>query len=243
MADIKQAQLVGLVNWLVARLPAAVSILLRGSSVCRASEVYPPWDIDIVVVTDVAAITIGDAAKLASEVTDALLLPIPVDLLVVNRAALFRSETHVHTRILLNHGSMHLWGEDLMADLPQQTLDPINARHVGLELLRTVDIKMRLLETRLTDESLSVQEFSGRAKSLSKAALRLACIESMSQHARYIRTPSECMRIWQARGAGSVSKSSQYVFEALSGVEMDVIRPLLTAIRQMKRHAQGFVLL
>ena len=224
--------------WLARQVLDSSSVYLRGSSALRQGQRFPPWDIDIVLVTESTALPLRDAAKLAARATRACDSQMPVDLLVVRKLDLLTNDKQVHTQILLCHESVLLWGQDVLSDVPRHALDSATAKKVGPQLIQTAEVKLREFVSRLASGDVCDREFEGRSKSLAKAGLRLACIESLVRYGRFVRSPDDCVQVWQASEQHSVKASASLAYQALGGVARTDAVLLCEAVEQMKLYAQ-----
>lgn len=223
-----------LAEWIADRISGSVSIYLRGSSASDfAGDGFAPWDIDIVAVTDAPAPSFGTASNVAALATQECNLGAPVDLFVVRTVDLIESDKQALTRLLLSAGSLLLWGEDILSHVPQQSRDAATARLIAPELLRTACVKSDAFVSRVASGGVDDHEFDGRAKSLAKAGLRLACVESLVRHGRFVRKPSDCMMIWQASANPVVVTSASVAYRALGAVAREDAVSFIDAIGQL----------
>jgi hypothetical protein len=230
----------GIALWLVQQVVDSVSIYLRGSSVLPHGQEFPPWDIDIVLVTESLAIPLSDAAKLAARATLACGTQTPVDLFVVCKEDLLRSDKQLYSRVLLHHESVLLWGQDILCDVPRDTLNVATAKMVASELIRTVDVKRAQFVSRISTGDIEEREFEGRSKSLAKAGLRLACIESLVQSGEFVRSPADCMQVWQSSEHPDVKASASLVYQSLSGIARTDAVLLCKAVENMRLYVQRY---
>lgn len=230
----------GIALWLVQEVVDSVSVYLRGSSALPHGQEFSPWDIDIVLVTQSLAAPLSGAAKLAARATQACGTQTPVDLFVVRKEDLLNSDKQCHSRVLLHHESVLLWGQDILCDVPRHALDSATAKMVAPELIRTVAVKREQFVSRMAIRDIDEREFEGRSKSLAKAGLRLACIESLVRSGEFVRSPADCMKVWQSSEHPGVKQSASLVYQALSGIARAEAVLLCEAVDEMRLYVQRY---
>jgi hypothetical protein len=241
MSEQAQHKYYGIAIWLVQQVPDSVSVYLRGSSALPKGQIFPPWDIDVVLVTGSLPHPLNTAAKLAARATHACGTDAPVDIFVVRQEDLLRSERQVHSRVLLQHESFLLWGRDVLREVPRHALNATTAKLIAPEVIRTAEVKHAQFVSRMATNDIDDREFEGRSKSLAKAGLRLACIESLAQHGRFVRSPAECMQVWQlSEHPGVVKDSAAVAYQAIGGIRRTDAVLLCEAIEQMRLYVQRY---
>jgi len=240
MTEQPQHKHFGIASWLVQQVPGSVSVYLRGSSVLPQRQHFPPWDIDVVLITETLPHSLHSAAKLASRATYACGAEAPVDLFVVRESDLLTSEKQVHSRVLLQHESFLLWGRDVLREVPRHALNAATAKLIAPEVIRTAEVKCVRFASRMADGDMDDHEFEGRSKSLAKAGLRLACIESLAVCGRFVRSPADCMQVWQSSEHLGVKESAVLAYKAISEIRRTDALLLCEAIDQMRLYVQRY---